>query len=145
VSETSRSIGQRVFQEYLKVPDSRDRSDLGQLDTVFLHARREACVILAAWACCLFWTVGYYRLAGFDLGAEDVNLTFGMPSWVFYGVLLPWIVATVFSVGFSLFVMRDDDLGEELLETEAESFERAANSEGITVGGDSEARRDAND
>ncbi len=83
-----------------------------RFDPTFLHTRREAWLILAAWLVCLVWTVGYSAVAGYGSPTEEIPITLGMPSWVFWGVLVPWGTATVFSVWFGLFYMADDDLGE---------------------------------
>ncbi len=88
------------------------RGSAPRLDPTFLHARREAWQILVAWAVCLAWTVGYSALAGYDVPPQQVQLVLGMPGWVFFGVLVPWIAATAFSVWFGLYRIADDDLGE---------------------------------
>ena len=79
-------------------------------DPAFLRARREAAWILLAWAACLVWTVGYSAWAGYAVPPEAVTLTFGMPSWVFWGVAFPWVAATAFSVWFGLRYLADDDV-----------------------------------
>lgn len=79
-----------------------------QYDPTFLHARKEAWLILLAWAVSLIWTVGYSTFAGFE--ATELTLVWGMPSWVFWGVVFPWGAATVFSVWFGLYYMADDEL-----------------------------------
>ena len=81
-------------------------------DPTFVNARREAGLILVAWAVCLIWTVGYCAFAAYDVPSEQIQIILGMPSWVFWGVLVPWVVATLFSVWFSLAYIADDDLGE---------------------------------
>ena len=83
-----------------------------QLDPVFRNSRRECLVILAAWSVCLIWTVGSYWYIGNQGPTESVPITLGMPSWVFWGVLMPWCMATTFSVVFSLVFMVDEPLGE---------------------------------
>ena len=50
--------------------------------------------MLCAWAVCLVWTVGYSALFGYGAPGTEGSLVLGVPSWVFYGVLLPWVVAT---------------------------------------------------
>ena len=75
-------------------------------DTSFRRARREAAIILGAWAVCLLWTVGYSHFFGYD--KTQLQLIWGMPSWVVVGVLLPWIAATIFSVWFSLRCIKDE-------------------------------------
>ena len=88
-------------------------SDPGRRDPVFLNARRESLIILAVWATCLIWTVGYSKLAGYSLPSDPVPKTLGIPSWAFFGVFLPWSLATVFNIVFSLGIMTDQDLGEK--------------------------------
>ena len=83
-----------------------------RFDPFFLNARREAVIILIAWAVCLIWTVGYSALAGYEAAPGQVSIILGMPGWVFWGVLVPWMAATVFSVWFSLVYIADDDLGD---------------------------------
>jgi hypothetical protein len=87
---------------------------------VYVHGRREAFVILGVWATCLVWTVGTSYALGFGAPSSAVKTVWGIPHWVFWGVLMPWIAATVFSVVFSFAVMADDDLGEDLPDTDAD-------------------------
>ena len=42
---------------------------------------------------------------------ENIPTTLGMPSWVVWGIAVPWIVADIFTVWFCFFYMKDDDLG----------------------------------
>ena len=81
-------------------------------DPTFLHARKEAWYILMAWGVFLLWTVGLSAVLGYPEPGTTAALLFGIPSWVFWGVLLPWLAATVFSIWFGLFYMVEDDLGE---------------------------------
>jgi len=80
-------------------------------DPVFLNARREAFYILLAWVVCLIWTVGYSAVAGYDVPPEQLSVILGLPAWVFWGVFVPWIAATLFSVWFGLVYIADDELG----------------------------------
>ncbi|MFQ5741282.1 MAG: DUF997 family protein [Acidobacteriota bacterium] len=77
----------------------------------FLRARREALIILGAWAVCMIWTLLVCALSGYDLPPGAVKTICGIPSWVFWGVLLPWLAATLFSLWFGLFYMSEDDAG----------------------------------
>ena len=94
------------------MPQPDSPPEASRFDPVFLNARREAWLILIAWVVCLIWTVGYSAVAGYGVLPEEVSIILGMPSWVFWGVLTPWIAATLFSVWFGLAYMTDDDLGE---------------------------------
>jgi hypothetical protein len=83
-------------------------------DPVFVNSRREALIILCSWAACLVWAVPYCYLYGYPGESFDpaqLETIWGIPSWVFWGIVAPWILATVFTLGFCLFVMSDDDLG----------------------------------
>lgn len=78
-------------------------------DPVFLNARREALLILLAWFVCLLWTVGYCAFAGYNVPPEEISVILGMPAWVFWGVFIPWIGATLFSVWFGLFYIVEEE------------------------------------
>jgi len=86
-------------------------------DPTFLNARREAGLILCAWAACLLWTVGYSALAGYRTPSDPIPLVLGMPGWVFWGVLVPWLAATLFSIWFGLSFIADDALDAPADET----------------------------
>lgn len=92
---------------------SKWSSDQDQLDPVVVHARREAVVILVAFAVCLAWSVTWCYLAGYhEPGAAGPATVLGMPSWVFWGVLVPWLGADLFACWFCFCFMADDPLGE---------------------------------
>lgn len=80
-------------------------------DPVFRNARREGAIALAVWAACLIWGVGFCAISGYDPPEGAVPTVLGMPRWIFIGVLVPWFVATVFTLVYSLRIMKDDDLG----------------------------------
>ena len=83
-------------------------------DPVFLHGRREAAVIFALWILLLLWTVPYCYLFGYGEAVDPrtIATVFGVPSWVFWGVAAPWLVASAFTFWFCFRYMKDDDLGE---------------------------------
>jgi hypothetical protein len=95
---------------------------------LYLNACREAKLLLTVWALALCWTVGYCYLHGYrhppeswavrnglaaPRTADDLQTILGFPDWVFFGIMAPWAACTLFTVIFSLFIMRDDDLGPE--------------------------------
>ncbi len=91
--------------------------DGGEYDPVYLNARREAVVIFGVWVVCLLWSVPYCYIAGFpkegqEFLPETLSTVGGIPSWVFWGILFPWVLATLFTTWFCFFYMVDDDLGE---------------------------------
>ena len=44
---------------------------------------------------------------------ERLSQTAGFPTWVWYGIVLPWVGCTVFTILFGIYGMKDDDLGAE--------------------------------
>jgi len=87
-------------------------------DPVLKNARREAVVIAIAWFLSMAYSCGYsycfgYIRPGRRLGVEDVRPIFGMPSWFFWGVIVPWTVCAVFTFVFAGWFMADDDLGRD--------------------------------
>lgn len=87
--------------------------DNERIDPVVVHTRREALWILAAFVVCLIWSVSWCYLAGYRAPDDGPLVTvLGMPSWVFWGVLVPWLAANAFTIWFCMFFMADDPLGE---------------------------------
>jgi hypothetical protein len=87
-------------------------------DPVYEHARREALIILSAWLastvyCCAYSYFFGYTSPARPLGVEDVRTIFGMPSWVFWGIMVPWGVCSIFTFAFAGWYMADDDLGSD--------------------------------
>lgn len=86
---------------------------------LFASSRRElvwvlgTCVFFGIWVIGVSWSLG--RSPAED---ETVDLVFGLPAWVFWGVALPWFAATAFTIWFAMFRMKDHPLdavaGEEL-------------------------------
>jgi hypothetical protein len=96
--------------------------------TTLRNARRESITVLLIVLGALLWTVGYCSLRGYQhepdswlirtgLAAnrhgEDLATYFGIPDWVFIGVVLPWAICTVITIALSLRGLADDDLGVE--------------------------------
>ncbi|MCH2210668.1 MAG: hypothetical protein MK110_05165 [Fuerstiella sp.] len=94
-------------------PVSTDTTTGLQPTRVFLNSRREAMVIFAVWFVALCWSVPYCYINGYgrQVSVETLNTTLGIPSWLFGGILLPWIVADVITAWICFFFMKDDDLG----------------------------------
>ncbi|MBX3439384.1 MAG: DUF997 family protein [Planctomycetaceae bacterium] len=92
-----------------------DRPD----DPVYLHARREALVILALWAAAMLWVVPYSYFFGYHeiTDPEQIKTIVGIPDWVFWGVLVPWIVCTLATIALCVWYIKDEDL--EGIETPA--------------------------
>lgn len=108
-------------------------------DPSLLRSRREAIFIAVLWTICFFYSVTYCYLFGYlshepmpekqsfgpDIGAlvgplesfnrkpESLTFVFGIPDWVFYGVIAPWIICLIVTVLFCAFFFAEDDLGHD--------------------------------
>lgn len=86
-------------------------------DPVLHSGWREALVVFGVWAAALAWSVGYCALFAYpgrdhlDEAARKLTYVFGFPSWVFWGIILPWLCCVAASFVLSRFVMTDSDLG----------------------------------
>lgn len=81
-------------------------------DPAFLRARREAWTILGAWLVCMAWTVGVSWWMGYGEAAGEAQRVLGWPAWVFWGVAIPWLASTAFTVVFALHWMADDAVSD---------------------------------
>lgn len=81
-------------------------------DPLYRSAKRELLVSAAIWFLALCWSVGYCARYGYHLKPEELKFVFGFPSWIFYGVVLPWGLSTLVSGAFAFGFMQDADLGE---------------------------------
>jgi hypothetical protein len=80
--------------------------------SVLQSARKEARFVIALWLACCVYTVGYAGL--FAYRREELpRLVLGMPEWVVWGIVAPWLVSTLITCWYALWGMRDEDLGEE--------------------------------
>lgn len=82
-------------------------------DPVLTSARREAAIVLGLWLAAATYSVTYCHLTGYERKAEEMTFVLGFPSWVFWGVVAPWVVCAVLSLVLSLGVMQDGELGED--------------------------------
>lgn len=90
------------------------------LDPVLKHARSEAVIIFIVFAIHMAWSITWCYFNGYNLPSEQpVDTVFGIPSWIFWGVIVPWLVVDLFSVWFCLWYMALDPLGEDSAESES--------------------------
>lgn len=93
------------------------RDEPVEYDPLFLNARREAIVIFCLWLTALLWAVPFSYYNGYITGQaefdpETFSTTWGIPTWLFWGILVPWIVADVFTTWFCFCYMKDEALGD---------------------------------
>ena len=86
-------------------------------DPVFVNSLRETIVIISLFLFFMFWSVCVSFNMGLDStylksNVDEMSLVWGMPSWVFYGVFLPWMIVNIVGVWFCFGFMKDDDLDD---------------------------------
>lgn len=79
-------------------------------DPLVRSTRREAIVTAVIFTTALTYTVGYCATYGYGRSLESLTFIFGLPDWVFWGILAPWGVCTLLSCGLSVMFMRDEVL-----------------------------------
>ena len=84
----------------------------GRRDRVWESSLRELVIVLVAWAVFAVWVIGYCAVHAYDVESDELILVFGIPSWVFWGVAVPWAAATTFTIFFATFLVRDHDSDE---------------------------------
>ncbi len=85
-------------------------------DPLVGSARREMVVVLVFAVVFALWSVGFCAAFGYDKPADGatIRLVMGMPWWVFWGVIVPWGVASLFTFWFAIFFMKDHDLSRDV-------------------------------
>lgn len=119
-----------------------DESRPPDYDPVYLNSRREALVIFGIFIAGLVWAVPYCYLTGYigDFERGGLSTTLGIPTWLFWGIAVPWLIADLVTVWFCFFYMADDDLGvgpeqqEEIRPTEPASRSRSSDGSGDPTG-----------
>jgi hypothetical protein len=105
-------------------------------DPVVRNSRREAIIIGVVWLaatlyCCVYSWVSGYRSPEHPLTKNDVHPILGIPSWAFWGYLVPWGVCALFTIWFAGFSMTDDDLGlDHAAELQADIREGVGDAQG---------------
>jgi phosphatidylserine synthase len=79
----------------------------------FKQAKHELSIFLIGWLFFAAWVIIYSYFNAYKNQAEEPSITLGMPSWVFWGIAIPWICATAFTVYISLFVIKDQEFTTE--------------------------------
>ena len=93
------------------MPDTPLHNGGTREDPLVRSARREALFVLAIWAAAISFSVWYCHSHGYEV--RELEFVLGVPDWVFWGILVPWIVCTAAGILFANAFMRDDPLGRE--------------------------------
>jgi hypothetical protein len=83
-------------------------------DPVYRHSRREAIVIFFVWLAAACWAIPFCYLNGYEppQDPEFVRTVLGIPSWVFWGIVMPWLMADLVTIWLCFEFIQNDDLGE---------------------------------
>jgi hypothetical protein len=80
---------------------------------ILQSARREAAIVAGLWVTAGVWAVGYCYTHGYGATPDKLQFTLGFPTWVFWGVVLPWVLCAALSLFIANVLMTDVDLGVE--------------------------------
>lgn len=90
--------------------------DRWELDPQFLQCRREMFLVLGLFLVSLIWTISVSYVLGYQIPpgieADRLPLVGGVPTWVFWGVLVPWLVIDLVAVWFCFFYMQDEPVAD---------------------------------
>jgi hypothetical protein len=95
--------------------DNRSDTQVYELDPVFVSSRREAIFVLIVFAVFAVFVIGVSYGLGNRLEAtegEPVSTILGLPTWVFWGILVPWGAANVVTAWYCLSFMSHESLEE---------------------------------
>lgn len=95
-------------------------------DPVLVHARREVAAIVVAFVICAIWSVSWCYFHGYYVEDKPLRTVMGLPSWVFWGIAVPWVICDVFTIWLCFAYMEDDPLGEEIDTAAAQTGEADA-------------------
>ena len=72
--------------------------------SVYENTKKETWGILLLWACFALWVMIPCYLLGYQQAPEEtLKMVLGFPSWVFWGIALPWLGSNLAIILFVLF------------------------------------------
>lgn len=80
-----------------------DNSDVAYSNSLF-----ELKVLATIGGLGMVWTILCSAMTGYGKDAPG-SITFGIPTWAFWSVLVPWVVIGVFTIIFASCVVVEDD------------------------------------
>ncbi len=93
-------------------------SDRPAFDPGFLQTRREALSAVLIWFLALCWVVPFSYVFGYQqpTNSVELSLTLGMPTWVFWGVAVPWLVSSIAGISLCVWFIREEEFAEPVPE-----------------------------
>jgi uncharacterized membrane protein YhdT len=97
--------------------DSQEKAPAGppgeDLAGSFRQSRKEFRFMILTWVAFAAWTLTYNHFNAKGIEGEAVEIVLGMPKWIIFGILVPWVIALTLTVWFALCFMKDTDLGDD--------------------------------
>ena len=81
---------------------------------------KEARMVVVFWIVGMVYCVTMFLLLGYippEQRPDEPSLILGIPSWVFWGLFLPWFVQIGLSSWFAICVMKDDEPYQDFPDT----------------------------
>ena len=73
------------------------------------------------WLIAMLYTVGYCALFGYGTSDNgELRLVWGFPSWVMWGIIVPWVACVLFGIWFAYAYMADDEVSMGSLPDDAD-------------------------
>ncbi len=94
----------------------------------YQNSLREARFVMLLWFITMTWTICYCYFQGYlthsefpfldskenlKKSSDSIPMLWGFPTWLVYGVMIPWFLCVGISVVYGLYIMKDDDLGKD--------------------------------
>lgn len=80
---------------------------------ILQSARREALIVAILWATAGVWAVGFCTWQGYGATPDKLHFTLGFPTWIFWGIVVPWVTCAAVSLFIANVLMTDAELGAE--------------------------------
>ncbi|MBL4883649.1 MAG: hypothetical protein JKY95_03805 [Planctomycetaceae bacterium] len=82
-----------------------------EYDPAYLNALKELYVMIGIWGVSLVWTVGYCGLFAYQApgSTQAIPVVWGIPTWVIWGIVLPWVTCGLLTAWFAMFYIKQDD------------------------------------
>jgi hypothetical protein len=83
-------------------------------DRSFLQTRREAWSAVLIWFLALCWVVPVSYVFGYQqpTSSAELSMTLGMPTWVFWGVAMAWVVSSIAGISLCVWFIEEEEFVE---------------------------------
>jgi len=75
----------------------------------FTQAVRELIVLVGGWLFFTAWTMIVCGWLAYDYDVASLPTVMGLPHWIVWGIMVPWIASGLYTIWFALFFIKDDD------------------------------------